>query len=287
MNRTSYKPRITVVTVVRNAADALRKTIGSVLSQDWPDLEFILVDGGSDDGSADVIREHAARIAWWVSEPDHGIYDAMNKGLARATGEWVSFMNAGDVFSSPDILSTVFSQDIADCAVVYGDSYARYPHGSVYRRAGEPADLVRGMVFCHQAAFVRRSLIPAEGFDPAFRIGADYDLFCRLLAGGHRFYRLSCPVAVFDASGVSNMRMVQSAREHYRIVRNYFPLGLSDRFHHWKFISWVGLVSLGYRLLPEKLVHFGRKHKWSSHADPPGNSVRHVPEAEMTKRFSG
>lgn len=256
---TATAPVITVITVVRNDAAALRKTIASVLSQDCPGLEFILVDGGSTDGTVEVIRAHEARISWWVSEPDHGIYDAMNKGLKHATGTWVNFMNAGDVFASGDAVTKVLAAGLDDCAVVYGDSYAAFPHGLVHRVAGTPEMLIRGMVFCHQAAFVRREVITPDGFDLDYPIGADFKVFFSLYTAGRQFRKLPFPVAIFEASGVSNLRMVQSACEHYSIVKRYTRLSCKHRWHHWSFIAWVSLVSLGYRLLPAGMVQWGRK----------------------------
>ncbi len=261
------RPRITVITVVRNAVTMLQRTVDSVLGQDYPDLEFIVVDGGSTDGTAEIVKAHADRLHWWVSEPDRGIYDAMNKGLKHATGEWVSFMNAGDLFASPTVLTDIFSGDTSEAAVIYGDSYAGYAHGKVFRPAAAPEHMVKGMAFCHQAGFVRRNLIAAEGFDLSYPIGADFHELYRLYAAGHTFHKVDIPVAVFDASGVSNMNMLQSAREHFRTVRQYHRLTPCERFYHYRFICWVALVSTGYRILPEGLVRGLRAWRWNA-AEP-------------------
>lgn len=239
---------------MRNAATELKSTIGSVLGQDYPNLEFILIDGGSTDGTVEVIRSHAERIAFWSSEPDRGIYDAMNKGLARATGDWVNFMNAGDSFAGSDTISTVFAGGTEGFEVVYGDSVAAYPGGLVLRRAGTPDGMIRGMIFCHQAAFVRRELFGEQGFDLSYPIGADFKIFFGLYAAGHRFRKLPFSIAIFDASGVSNSRMIQSAREHYDIVRNFRQLTFSQKLYHYGFIGRVWMLSLAYRVLPARLV---------------------------------
>lgn len=252
------QPKITIITVVRNASGELKKTIGSVLTQDYPHLEFILVDGGSTDGTVEVIREHSAQIAWWVSEPDRGIYDAMNKGLAKATGEWVNFMNAGDIFYSNDVISSVFSNKLDGFAVVYGDSIAAYPKALVPKPAGTPEQMVTGMVFCHQATFVRRDLIGSVGFDLKYAIGADFNILFSLYAQGALFKKLPILIAVFDASGLSNLKMVQSAREHFAIVKKYRKLTFQERIYHYRFICWVSMVSMGYMVLPEGVVHWMR-----------------------------
>lgn len=251
---TIIQPKITIITVVRNAAGELKKTICSVLEQNYPHVEFIIVDGGSTDGTVEVIKAIDRQIAYWISEPDRGIYDAMNKGLARATGDWVNFMNAGDTFTGMDTISKVMASDLDGYGVVYGDSIAAHPHTQVLKRAGEPAKMITGMVFCHQAAFVRRELVGEDGFDLSFPIGADFKIMFRLFSKGHRFKKLPFTVAVFDTSGMSNLKMVQSAREHFDIVKKYKKLSFSERCYHHGFICWVSLVSLGYRVLPDRLV---------------------------------
>ncbi len=252
------QPKITIITVVRNAADELRKTIISIIDQDYPNLEFILVDGGSTDGTLEVIKAYAARITWWISEPDHGIYDAMNKGLAKATGDWVNFMNAGDMFVENDVVSRVMASDLDGFGVVYGDSIAAYPRANVFKKAGPPEEMVHGMVFCHQAAFIRRELIGDDGFDLSYPIGADFKIFFGLFSAGCRFKHLSFPIAIFDTTGTSNLKMVQSAMEHFAVVRLYRKLSFAESLHHYRFICWVSMVSAGYRVLPDGVVRWIR-----------------------------
>lgn len=107
-------PLISVVTVSYNAVLTIEQTILSVINQTYPHIEYIIIDGGSTDGTVDIIKKYANRIAYWVSEPDKGIYDAMNKGIRTAKGEWINFMNAGDLFYSKDTLEKVFSKSIND-----------------------------------------------------------------------------------------------------------------------------------------------------------------------------
>lgn len=255
---TASQPKITIITVTRNDVEALRKTISSVVGQDYPDVEFIIIDGGSGDGTVEVIKAHAARIAYWISEPDRGIYDAMNKGLAMATGSWVNFMNAGDTFHGMDTLSGLMAFDLDGYGVVYGDSFARYPRSTVFKPAGAPAEMIKGMVFCHQAAFVRRELIGAGGFDLSFPIGADFKMLFGLYASGCQFKKLSFTIAIFDASGISNQKMLQSAQEHFAIVKGYKELNLSERLYHYCFICRVRMISLAYRILPAGVVRWVR-----------------------------
>ena len=115
-------PRVSIITVTYNAESLLERTLQSVLSQRYADKEIVVVDGQSSDGTVAVIKRHAAAIQSWVSEPDKGIYDAMNKGVRMATGDWILFMNAGDTFASDDVLQRLFDAvDPAQADVIYGD----------------------------------------------------------------------------------------------------------------------------------------------------------------------
>ena len=117
-------PLISVVTICYNAKNDLEKTILSVLSQTYQDIEYIIIDGGSTDGTVDIIHKYSERLFYWISEPDKGIYDAMNKGMDRATGSWINFMNAGDTFCDNEVIKNIFGyNDLSDYSVFYGDCY--------------------------------------------------------------------------------------------------------------------------------------------------------------------
>jgi len=247
--------KISVITVVKNDARGFEKTAQSVLSQNYPKLEWIVIDGGSTDSTVDVIRKYERRISYWCGEADRGIYEGMNKGLARATGKWVNFMNAGDTFVSPDSISKVFAHDFAGYGVVYGDGLAIYPQGRVYKHASPAHKLWKGMAFCHPASFIRTNLIIEKGFDLQYSIGGDFNMMFGLAAGGCRFLHIPFPVAAFDTSGVSNRKMAKSARENFAIVRSYQKLVLRKRIYHYGFILWTGIVSVGYRFFPIRMMH--------------------------------
>lgn len=123
--------KISVITVCYNAVDTLEKTIQSVLEQTYHNIEYIIIDGGSTDGTVEIIHRYVDYLAYWVSEPDRGIYDAMNKGIERATGEWVNFMNAGDYFYNYDVISNVFKV-LQKADVMTGISFMDYPKRNVY-----------------------------------------------------------------------------------------------------------------------------------------------------------
>lgn len=179
--------RITVVTPSFNQAAYLERTIRSVLDQGYPNLEYIIVDGGSTDGSVDIIRRFADRLAWWVSEPDRGQTDAINKGLRRATGEWVAWQNSDDIYY-PGVF-----HDLAKAAakhpqagLIIGDVMLIDKHDHPLRdiRYVNPsyqALLAEGMVIANQAAFWRRSLHESIGLlDERYHCSFDYEWFLRL-----------------------------------------------------------------------------------------------------------
>ena len=122
MTQPKASQKITVVTVCYNAVKEIEKTIQSVISQTYDNVEYIIVDGGSTDGTLDIIRKYSSRITRWVSEPDKGIFDAMNKSAHMATGEYINFMNAGDLFFDEKVLSDIFAGRSYDEDVLYGST---------------------------------------------------------------------------------------------------------------------------------------------------------------------
>ncbi|MDE6370040.1 MAG: glycosyltransferase [Duncaniella sp.] len=212
--------RISVVTVCRNPGpDVLERTIRSVLSQRYDNLEYIIIDGGSTDGSVDVIRHYAPRLAHWVSEPDGGIFPAMTKGIEAATGRYVNFMNAGDLFFNDYVLADVFgSQDYSE-DVVYGRNLIRYPGGYKASPVGDPSSLLGGiMPFCHQNAFTSPQVLREFPFDPSFRIIADLDQYRRMYLAGVRFRKVDKYISIYDSRGVSSGASLELYAEHCRLT---------------------------------------------------------------------
>lgn len=180
-------PRITIVTPSFNQAAFLERTILSVLEQDYPNLEYIIVDGGSTDGSVDIIRKYSDKLAWWVSEPDGGQTDAINKGLRRATGEWVGWQNSDDVYypgafqnlAAAAAKSPKAGLIIGDMMLI--DEYDRTLRDIRYVKPSYNALLAEGMVLTNQAAFWRRHLHEEIGFlAEDMHYAFDYEWFLRL-----------------------------------------------------------------------------------------------------------
>ena len=245
---------ISVVTVVRNAPEKTERTIRSVLNQDYQDIEFIIIDGGSDDTTTEIIKQHANRVDSWVSEPDKGPYDAMNKGISRASGEWILFLNAGDTFADSTILTRIFLQDNSGYDVIYGDKIVDYGKFNVLIKSRHIEGIREGMIFSHQSLLVRTRLVKSSGFQISYSISADYYLIYRLYSEGKRFRYYPEPIATIEAWGISHRHMVRSAREQYAVLKSYSAVSLKERRRHHFRVLVLRCQTLIHRILPRSIV---------------------------------
>ena len=205
---TSDRPLVSIVTVVYNGAATLERTIQSVLGQSYPNIEYIVVDGGSTDGTLDLLRRYEDRLDQWVSEKDKGIYDAMNKGVALCTGEWVALINADDWYE-PDTVARVVAvaHGRHDINIVHGDIWIHYPNGHrKQKRAKLNGFLLKywEMVLNHPSFFVRRSYYQGRPFDATLRVSGDHKwTLAAWMASEAQFLYLPEPLANFTAGGAS------------------------------------------------------------------------------------
>ena len=211
------RPRVSIVTVCRNDAEGLAKTIVSVMAQSYKNKEYIVVDGASTDHTIEVLHSNAAHFDRWVSEPDGGIYDAMNKAVGMATGEWVIFMNAGDVFVTSDVLDRIFQQP-RDTDVIYGDVIKVRRNGTPYVHPAEAVYAGHRMFFCHQSSLVRRQRLLETPFDVNHPYSADFKFFKTMIYEHRTFCQLPYPIAFFNTNGVSNVRRAAGLRDNIRVV---------------------------------------------------------------------
>ena len=210
------KKRLSIITINYNNRDGLKKTIESVINQTFQDYEYIIIDGGSTDGSIDVIKEFLDRITYWISEKDSGIYNAMNKGVLVAHGEYVQFLNSGDVLYDKDVLVHVFENQIEE-DIVCGNLIS--DNGRVWI---VPEDVTMEYFFNgtlpHPSSFIRRTLFEKHKYDERFKIAGDWEFFVyHLIVGNVKYKKININVAIFDTTGISS---ITQREEHDPELRN-------------------------------------------------------------------
>ena len=232
---TSGQPILSVITIVYNNVSDIERTILSVIGQSYQNIEYIIVDGLSNDGTLDVIHNYENRIARIISEKDEGIYDAMNKGLAAAKGDYVIFMNSGDEFYDECTVEAVFaSADDAD--IYYGETEMIDGNGQSLgqRRHKAPKkfswrSFKYGMSVSHQAIYVKRAL--AEPYDRQYELSSDIDWILRIAKKAKTIVNVNRYVAKYLVGGMSKKKHRQSLKERFDIMKKHYGL-LPTVFNH-------------------------------------------------------
>lgn len=203
--------KLSIITINRNNKAGLEQTVKSVLSQSFIDYEFIVIDGNSTDGSVDVINEHKNRIHYWVSEADAGIYNAMNKGIYAARGEYCYFLNSGDVFASDDVLRDIFRHDLEDnfvCGNIIWDEKGNLRKDDSYKHRDwlfSLYDIYSGFL-CHQAFLVKKEMFDTYGYyDETLRIMSDWKHFLIAIGINHeKVQYVDVDIAIYNTDGLSS-----------------------------------------------------------------------------------
>jgi glycosyltransferase involved in cell wall biosynthesis len=230
-----FKPTLSVITVVYNNVHDIELTMLSVLNQTYPNIEYIVIDGASTDGTFDVIKKYESRISKLISEKDKGIYDAMNKGLALATGDYVLFMNSGDEVYAPDTVTTIFATS-PDADIYYGETEmindARESLGRRRHKAPETftwRSFKYGMNVSHQAIYIRRSLL--QLYSSQYQLSADIDWILHAAKKAKKIVNVHRYVAKYLVGGVSKAKHKQSLIERFNIMKTHYGL-LSTLLNH-------------------------------------------------------
>ena len=221
------RPLITVVTVVYNGEKNIERTIKSVINQTYENVEYIIIDGASSDRTLDIIKKYNDKIDYWQSEPDEGIYDAMNKGITLATGEWINFMNVGDVFYNDKVLSKIFNSPIPeDTDVIYGNCVKVKEDGTeLFLTAGENyQQLLKKVIYRHGASFVRSIVHKSNLFridlKKKFGFALDYEVIHSLCKQGRKFEKKDICIMKYEEDGISN-NTYRQALYNYRITKSF------------------------------------------------------------------
>ena len=229
------QPKLSVVTIVYNNVRDIERTMLSVLNQTYHNIEYIVIDGGSTDGTKDIIYNYKSRLAQFISEPDKGIYDAMNKGLSLATGDYVLFMNSGDELYAPETVAEVF-ETATSADIYYGETEMFNEQWETLgqRRHGVPEhfnwkSFKYGMSISHQAIYVKRSI--AEPFDLKYKYSADIDWIIRAAKNASSIVNTHTYVAKYLVGGLSKKKHLASLRERFDIFTKYYGL-IPNLFNH-------------------------------------------------------
>ena len=222
----STLPVISIITVVYNSEEYIERTINSVLQQTYPNVEYVILDGASKDRTLEIIRYYEEKIAFWKSESDKGIYDAMNKAQALATGDYVMFLNSGDEFLNNDILLNSF-QSKANADVYYGDTVItdEMGHDLHNRRLRPPQqlnwkDFRYGMLVCHQSIIIRKEL--SQKYNTNYRIAADIDWAIRSIKLAKNIVNTQLSISKFMEGGMSSIHHRKGLMERYSILNKHF-----------------------------------------------------------------
>ncbi|NQD71312.1 glycosyltransferase [Sphingobacterium shayense] len=245
----NHLPKISIITIVFNNVNEIEYTIASVACQSYPNIEYIVIDGLSTDGTMDVIKANRQHVNVLLSEKDNGIYDAMNKGLARATGDYVLFLNSGDELFNENTLTDIFCRG-DDADIYYGKTKLVDQERNILgdRRHKAPStfnwkSFRYGMNICHQAIYIKRSI--AEPYDTHYQLSADIDWIIRAAKKASKIVYVDKYVAKYLVGGMSQQRHKQSLLERYNIFKKYYGT-LPNLFNH-------GVIAL--RLALHRISH--------------------------------
>ena len=222
-------PLISVVTITWNAAGVIAPTLASLRAQTCSDFEHVVIDGASSDATLELVRRDGVPGARILSEPDRGLYDAMNKGLHLARGRYVVFLNAGDAFFAPDTLERYARAARTGADIIYSDTVIVDSDGRITapRHLSVPERLTagsfaRGMLICHQAFMVRRDIAP--DYDLTYKLSADYDWTIRCIrsADPDRCINLHCVGIRYLSDGLTDRRAMESLKERFRVMAKHY-----------------------------------------------------------------
>lgn len=227
--------KISVITVVFNDKEHIRQTIESYFSQTWQDKEYIIIDGGSSDGTAEIIKEYSDRLAFWCSEKDNGIYDAMNKGIKHATGDWINILNSGDFYTTKYSLENAINNidiKIEAADIIYGDSVERNGGSDIYQEASTNIEGMKtGPIFRHGSCLIRTKLQKTHLFNTSledkYGFALDWLMLHSLYKEGRNFVKTNAILETFLTEGVSNN--LKKSLEYNRLVVTDRPLNTSDK----------------------------------------------------------
>lgn len=243
-------PKVSIITVVYNGIEFLEETIKSVISQTYPNIEYIIVDGGSKDGTLDIIKKYEAHISKWISEPDKGIYDAMNKGIDLATGDWQNFLNAGDSFVDNNVLEKIFTTNLENITLVYGDIIAIRENGQKLNvNAIELKDdnsIKKGMKVCHQAIFYNKNIMIK--YDDKLRLKSEWKHLIEITRKENFSpKKFNFPIVYYSVGGLGAQQLKLNQKEYRDVFLKMY--GISAYITYMPFFAYMTLRRILKKIL--------------------------------------
>lgn len=229
--------KLSIITINLNNCDGLQKTIDSVVSQTFRDFEWIIIDGCSTDGSKELIEQYAKHFVYWGSEPDNGIYNAMNKGTQKAKGEYVQYLNSGDYYIDEYTLENVFKNPLRG-DVNYGNVYF-IANGQVIEKRSYPRKMNLSFLWRsplnHQAVFVKTVVAQSYPYKEQYSISADRAFFLELYVNDYRFHYIGCPIVCFDSNGIGSRpeTLEQRRNQLLKIKEELLGRSVMADIEHW------------------------------------------------------
>lgn len=233
------KPLVSIITVVYNGEKYLEETILNVINQSYDNVEYIIIDGGSTDGTLDIIKKYENMIDYWVSEKDAGIYDAMNKGIDLVSGEWINFMNAGDKFYNKRTLLEIFNKNyfLEDIKIIYGDLNIDYGTHMNKLKAKTLNYLYKGMVFSHQSCFVESDYHKNNKFELQYKIASDFNLIYNAYLEKNIFKYINSTISTIIPYGLSDLNHLKVHKENFQIANKKTLLLHQKIYYYRKYIE--------------------------------------------------
>ena len=230
--------KISIVTVTYNCVNDVERTVKSVINQDYADKEYIIIDGNSQDGTKELLDQYKSNFNYFISEPDKGIYDAMNKAIRVAKGEWLVFMNAGDSFASSTVLSEISSTGfLAIADVIYANVIQAFEDRKKFLRTYDKIAAERvPYEVCHQATLTKTNWLKKIEFDTSYKICADCDTFVKIKKAGGIFVFAPITMAYFEVSCGATARNIKLMYKERRRIDGNPPLGGKDIINYCKWL---------------------------------------------------
>ncbi len=256
----NYFPKISIITVVYNNKKGLEETIKSVINQTYKNIEYIIIDGSSTDGTVDILKKHQDNIDYWISEPDRGIYDGMNKGAKQASGEYLYFLNSSDYLFDNDVIRKIVeSIKKNNVDLIVGRVIGLYHDFKTFYSPVNMSNLKFGKMLPHQGSFIRNNAFKKIGcYNIKYKTSGDFDFFCKFYKKKLTYQLIENIIAYMPSGGFGSVMKNLTLKEGCIIIHEHFDISYALLFYFKKVIIEQGIKNLflflGLRRVYEKLL---------------------------------